>query len=206
MRWLIALLPLTTLPATGAADPPDAVVALQAKLRKVIEAAEPSVVAVVVSRTAYPGQSPEDVQKGRLGDYPVPEYGRFRLIPPEVKKLDLSDPGNVANNTYGSGVVLAADGRVLTNYHLVDGATKIYVRGTGGKGGYADIYAADARSDLAVLKVQTPPSGWKPAKLADARFVDGPDGEKATVRKGDFVVVLANARAAGFPDGTPSSA
>jgi serine protease Do len=189
-----------------AADPPDAIRAIQVQTRKVIEAAEPSVVAVVVSRTPYPGQSPEDIARGVLGSYQSPsESRRFIPVPPELKRLDLADPGNVANNSYGSGLVLADDGRVLTNYHLIDGATKIYVRGVGGKGGYADIHAADARSDLAVLKVHAAPIEWKVAKLADARFVRAPGGEPPNVRKGDFVVVMANAFAAGFPDGSPSA-
>ncbi len=117
----------------------------------------------------------------------------------------MSDPANVANNQFGSGLVLSKLGHVLTNYHLVDGATKVYVRGVGGKGSYADIFAADARSDLAVLKLISPPVGWKPVKLAEATFVDGPGDAKATVRKGDFVVVMAHAQAAGFPDGSPSA-
>jgi serine protease Do len=206
MTRCLVLVSLAVPAAARAADPPDAARAIQTQARKVIEAAEPSVVAVVVSRTPYPGQSPEDVARGVLGDYPAPiEPRRFMIVPPEVKRLDLADPGNVANHAFGSGLVLADDGRVLTNYHLVDGATKIFVRGAGGKGGYADIHAADARSDLAVLKVHAAPAGWKAAKLADARFVTSPAGDPPTVRKGDFVVVLANAFAAGFPDGAASA-
>jgi serine protease Do len=56
-----------------------------------------------------------------------------------------------------------------------------------------------------VLKLLAPPDGLKPVRFAEARFVDGPGDAKATVRKGDFVVVVAHAQAAGFPDGSPSA-
>lgn len=191
-----------------AADPPDPLRALQSRTREIVESAERSVVAITVSRTPYPGQSPEDVAKGRLGDFfAVPEQrGRFGrpVIPDETRKLDLGDAGNVANNAFGSGLVLDARGFVLTNYHLVDGATKIYVRGAGGKGSYADVHAADSRSDLAVLRLLTPPAGLKPVTLAEARFHDGPKTAKATVRKGDFVFVVGNTSAAAAVDGSPS--
>ena len=54
---------------------------------------------------------------------------------------------------FGSGVVIDPDGLILTNYHVVQNATKIFVRLAGGKSSYADIHAADPRSDLAVLKL-----------------------------------------------------
>ena len=59
----------------------------------------------------------------------------------------------------GSGVVVDANGLILTNYHVVQDATKIFVRLPGGKQSYADIHAADPRSDLAVLKLLTPMAG-----------------------------------------------
>ena len=67
---------------------------------------------------------------------------RWRLL----KSLDLSDPDNTPES-YGSGIVINHKGLVLTNYHVVQDATKVYVRLPGGNGSYADIYAADPRSD-----------------------------------------------------------
>ena len=83
---------------------------------------------------------------------------------------------------------------VLTNFHVIDRATKIYVRFPGtNRGSYADIWAADARSDLAVLKLLNPPRDLKAIPLGDG----------AKVRKGDWIVVLANPFAAGFQNGSP---
>ncbi len=113
------------------------------------------------------------------------------------RKNDLSDPESVPE-AYGSGVVI--DGRellVLTNYHVVRDATAIYVRLPGNKASAATIYAGDPRSDLAVLRL----SNAKLAPLPEIKFGDG-----GKVRKGDFVVSLANPFAAGFRDDSPSAA
>jgi serine protease Do len=96
---------------------------------------------------------------------------------------------------YGSGVVIDESGLILTNYHVVRDATKVYVRLPGKAGSYADIFAADPRSDLAVLKLITPPGRLKAVTIGD--------GSKA--RKGDWVIALANPYAAGFRDGSPTA-
>ncbi|MGH9677542.1 MAG: PDZ domain-containing protein, partial [Candidatus Acidiferrum sp.] len=64
-----------------------------------------------------------------------------------------------------------------------------------GKGSWADIHASDPRSDLAVLSLQQPPAG-----LRAITFGDG-----GKVKKGQFVIGLANPFAAGFRDGSPSA-
>jgi len=120
-------------------------------------------------------------------------------------KLDLADLATVADNPFGTGVVLDADGLILTNYHLIEGARKIYVRGPGGRGSYADIHAADARSDLAVLKLLRPLPDLKPIVIAEGRLVGGPKGEKPTIARGMWVIALGHPGAAGFPDGVPTA-
>src|SRR5262249_56152106 len=112
----------------------------------------------------------------------------------DTRKYDLSDARTVPE-AFGSGVVI--DGQeplILTNYHVVRDATKIYVRLPGGKGSYADIHAADPRSDLAVLQLLN--EGLLPLKTI-------PFGEGDRVKKMDFVVSLANPFALRFPDGSP---
>lgn len=179
-------------------------------MRQIIDTVEPSVVAVVVSTNPrYPAlHASERTIPGRLGDYPaVPEgFGRqFRGMPIVDPKLDLSNWQNVADNQFGSGVVLDADGLILTNYHLVEGAKKIYVKTAAGKGSYADIHAADSRSDLAVLKLLTPPAGMRAIKIAEGRISDGPNGEKVNITRGMWVVSLGHPHATGFTDGVPSA-
>jgi S1-C subfamily serine protease len=105
------------------------------------------------------------------------------------------EKANFIPQLYGSGVVIDAQGLVLTNEHVVHGATGIYVKLPGDKSSYAAIRASDQRSDLAVLKLDSPPAGLKAIPLGQ--------GEK--VRKGQFILSLANPFAAGFRDGSPSA-
>jgi S1-C subfamily serine protease len=118
----------------------------------------------------------------------------FTLEQAVKRRFELGDRGNVPE-AFGSGVVLDREGLILTTFHVVRGATKLYVRLPSGKGSYADIHAADPRSDLAVLRLLAPPGPLKPIKFGD--------GDK--VRKGQWVLALANPYAAGFRDGSPSA-
>ncbi len=53
----------------------------------------------------------------------------------------------------GSGFVISEDGYILTNYHVVENADNIYVRLIDRREYTADVVGTDARSDLALLKV-----------------------------------------------------
>ncbi len=177
--------------------------ALQRVMQKVIAQTEPSIACVLVSRSdAYQrlGWRPSSEVPGRLGTFDPkgPEWqGRMSVEEKNhlKKKLDLADPDHVPQS-FGSGVVIDAAGLILTNYHVVSEATKIYVRLPGGKAGYADIHAADPRSDLAVLRLLNP----KALPLAPI-----PLGDAERLERGQFVLSLANPFAAGFRDGQPSS-
>ena len=134
------LIPREPAPANGAgggARSPvrDQVRAVEQHMRGVIDKAETSVVAIVVSHQKYPPLPALDQSvPGRLGSYNPPAPLRpFGPVPPQPgpeRKLDLRDPQNVADNQFGSGIVIEKGGRgnrglILTNYHLIDGATKI---------------------------------------------------------------------------------
>jgi S1-C subfamily serine protease len=195
LRWALPLAALLTCPCRARAD--DAA-ALERAVQQAVRKAEPSVACVLVSRSPlyrkYEGKP--STEPGRLGPFRMParpfhhQPERWR----ELRRLDLSDPDNTPES-YGSGVVLDRSGLVLTNAHVVRGATKVFVRLPGGAGSYADIHALDARSDLAVLRLIDRVAGLKPLPLGDG----------GSVRKGQFVVLLANPFAAGFQDGSPSA-
>jgi S1-C subfamily serine protease len=93
----------------------------------------------------------------------------------------------------GTGIVLTSNGEVLTNNHVIDGATKISVTDVGnGKTYGATVVGYDPVHDIAVLQLQDA-SGLQTAKLADS--------SQAAV--GESVVAIGNAGGTG---GTPSSA
>ena len=193
-----------------AAEPPrPPAKALEEQMQIVIEENAPSVVAIVVSHQKYPGAKPDAKFPGRLGGYeskePPPQ--RFGIpLPPQPNKFDLSRPENAADNTFGSGVVVdAAKGLILTTQHLIDGATKIYIRLSNGEGSYADIHASDARSDLAVLRLLRPQAKMVEAKFAPVQLVDTPDGKKANLKRGSWIIALGHPLATGFADGEPSA-
>ncbi len=53
----------------------------------------------------------------------------------------------------GSGVIVRADGYILTNHHVIDGAEQVTVELTDGRSFKAEVVGSDAPSDLAVLKI-----------------------------------------------------
>jgi S1-C subfamily serine protease len=177
------------------------VLALQKAIHQSIERAEPSIACILVSRSEkyrqYDTVRPD--VPGQLGGFDLSLVGRrFQQNDPEyraIASLDLSNPDNVPES-FGSGVVIdAREGLILTQAHVVRNATKIYVRLPGQRGSWADIHAADPRSDLAVLRLLTPPPNLKALRLGD--------GSK--LRKGDFLLSLSNPFAAGYRDGSPSA-
>jgi S1-C subfamily serine protease len=92
----------------------------------------------------------------------------------------------------GTGIVLTSNGEILTNNHVVDGATKISVTDVGnGKTYSATVVGYDLSRDIAVLQLQGA-SGLKTAKLATS---------KPSI--GEAVVAIGNAGGAG---GMPTSA
>ena len=212
-RGLIGLVILSLgAPIGVGADPPsrESVRSFEQHVRGIIDAAEPSVVSIVVSHdTKYPSNSKSN-RPGRLGRYPktselTPRQNWLPFPAGFDPRLDLSDPLNVADHHFGTGIVLGGEGLILTNYHLIDGATKVYVRASTGKGSYADIHAADARSDLAVLQLLDPIPGLKPLKMAEVRVSDVPGGAKANVVRGSWVIALGHPHAAGVGDGSASA-
>jgi S1-C subfamily serine protease len=91
----------------------------------------------------------------------------------------------------GTGIVLTSNGEVLTNNHVIEGATSIKVTDVGNGRTYpATVMGYDATHDVAVLQLQGA-SGLTIASL----------GDSSSVRVGDNVVALGNAEGKG---GTPS--
>ena len=54
----------------------------------------------------------------------------------------------------GSGVIITADGYIVTNHQVIDGATNINVRLADGKEYHAAVIGSDAKTDLAVIKIE----------------------------------------------------
>ena len=85
-------------------------------------------------------------------------------------------PGGGTSQAEGSGWVYDSSGDIVTNDHVVDGATSIKVKLQSGKTYTAKLVGSDASTDLAVIKVDAPASELKPIPLADASSIEVGDG------------------------------
>jgi putative serine protease PepD len=76
--------------------------------------------------------------------------------------------GQQAQEALGSGFVYDDQGHIITNEHVVDGATSITVRFWNGKTYSATLVGSDPSTDLAVIKVNAPASVLEPLTLANS--------------------------------------
>jgi Do/DeqQ family serine protease len=80
----------------------------------------------------------------------------------------------------GSGVVVTSDGYLLTNHHVIDGASDIRVEFSDGRTFAAKLVGSDQPSDLALLKIEA--TNLHPVKL----------GDSDAVQVGDIVLAVGN--------------
>ncbi|MGI6031102.1 MAG: S1C family serine protease [Eubacteriales bacterium] len=66
----------------------------------------------------------------------------------------------------GSGVIISEDGYIITNNHVVEGASKISVRLNNGESYEATLVGTDAQTDIAVIKIDA--KGLQPAVIGDS--------------------------------------
>jgi len=90
----------------------------------------------------------------------------------------------------GTGMVLTSDGQVLTNNHVVAGATSLMGAVVGGKSYTAKVLGTDPTDDIALIKLEGA-SGLMPIRT----------GDPAKLATGDAIVAVGNAGGLG---GTPS--
>lgn len=176
--------------------------AIEKQLISVIEKSEQSVVAIskikikkMQNRSRVPAPFGLDPNQGLNG---------------------LQDPQdlNFIPNEFGSGVIIPDPGQqkrvlILTNFHLTQGGpvagqkskseNRIYVHTARRQGFYAELIAADPRSDLAVLgPIQKLPTEYA-RTLTPIKY-----GNTQPIRKGQFVIALGNPYAIAR-DGSPSA-
>ncbi len=143
---------------------------LSTAFRQVAESIQPSVVSI--STTIKPKQ--------------VRRRGPSRQnIPPEFRQLFPEAFGDESFQTpggsgLGSGVIVRADGYILTNNHVVEGADELSVTLSDGREIEGKVVGTDPQTDLAVVKVDA--SGLTPAAI----------GDSDALRVGDWVVAIGS--------------
>jgi serine protease Do len=146
----------------------------------IVERVKPSVISVKVNITEKLAKddSGDDspFQPGSPMERFFRRFGGPDGLPPGLR----GTPRGHAVTGQGSGFFISADGFAVTNNHVVDGADKVEVTTDDGKIYKAKVIGTDARTDLALIKVEGG-SNFPFAKLSDGK-----------PRIGDWVLAVGN--------------
>ncbi|MFF5443136.1 S1C family serine protease [Streptomyces achromogenes] len=99
-------------------------------------------------------------------------------VSPSVVEINATLAGG---SSTGSGVIVSSDGEIVTNNHVVSGASSVRVRTSDGKSYTAEVLGTDSSKDLALIKLRGA-QGLKAAAL----------GDSDAVRVGDPVVAIGS--------------
>jgi len=102
-------------------------------------------------------------------------------VAPTVVQIEVSSEDGIFGGGQGTGFIISADGQVVTNAHVVEGAVNINVMLSDGTVRTAELVQQDPTRDLAVLKIEG-------KDLPAARL-----GRSAEVEVGDEVLAIGNA-------------
>jgi 2-alkenal reductase len=142
----------------------------------VYAAVNPAVVTITTFVDASQLQQAQGQQIPGLPDQQLPGQGET----PSDNSGDAT--GNLVEYASGSGFIIDADGHVVTNNHVVEGAVAFQVRYYDGTVETATLVGSDPFQDVAVLKID----------LADGATVPGTVswGDSSSMRPGDEVVAI----------------
>src|SRR6201992_2227697 len=147
----------------------------------IVERVKPSVISVKVNinEKVSKDDSNDDspFQPGSPMERFFRRFGGADGLPPGMRGMPR---GRGAVTGQGSGFFISADGFAVTNNHVVDGADKVEVTTDDGKTFKAKVIGTDARTDLALIKVEGG-SDFPFTKLSDAK-----------PRIGDWVLAVGN--------------
>ena len=156
--------PSPTIPAAAAEAGKDVVHQLNNAFAKVFETVAPSVVIIEITKKNDSGDAPslEDLFQG----------------PPDEANPRGAPQGNLPIQSEGSGFILRADGYIVTNFHVVEGADKIQVKLHDGREFEGKVAGTDEKTDIAVVKIEA-------TDLPVVRL-----GDSDAVRVGEFAFAI----------------
>ena len=181
---LMAQTPVAMVDGAGVAQ------AMPGSFADLVDAVSPAVVMITTTATvAMPAQAGPMFPDGSpFGDL-FKDFG-FRDRPDRGTPPPFMRRGPQQSSALGSGFVIAADGYVVTNNHVIDGADSIEIEFKDGTRRPATVVGTAPKTDVALLKVDA----------KDLPFVEFGDSDQARV--GDWVLALGNPLGQGFSAST----
>ena len=121
-------------------------------------------------------QQVEVPRRGQFGYDPFLEFFGF----PQERSRGNGEPQYREQRAGGSGVIISSDGYVVTNNHVVDGATKLRVKLNDGRAFDATLVGKDSATDVALLKIDA-------TELPTLAF-----GSSDALRLGEWVLAIGS--------------
>jgi serine protease Do len=152
---------------TPKTEAPNEARALSRAFSNVAKALGPSVVRIEVEVVRGGGR----MDRRRMPAPNRPDDDDDNNVPPFFRHFfdfgqGMPDPGPA--HGVGSGFIIGTNGDIITNRHVVQGATKVTVTMNDGKEYTAQVVGKDAQTDVAVVRLEKPPSNLVVARLGDS--------------------------------------
>lgn len=157
------------------------------------------IAAVTVAPTTAPTSIPTASAVPAPTETPASRLGQLARLEREIIAVydDVANGVvNITNRSYGydyfyrpvpqegsgSGIVYDREGHIITNYHVIEDATELFVMLADGTTVPAEVVGADPTTDLALLHIDVAPELLSPVPL----------GESEGLNVGQFVVAIGN--------------
>ncbi|MFZ6874565.1 DegQ family serine endoprotease [Undibacterium sp. Di27W] len=151
---------------------------------ELVEKSGPAVVNIRTTEKVQLNQNGSSAEDEQMQEFFRRFFGTPMPVPkqqptPKGRKTPQQQEEEVPRGV-GSGFIISQDGFILTNAHVVDGASEVYVKLTDKREFKAKVVGADRRTDVAVLKIDG-------AKLPRVTI-----GDSDKIKAGEWVIAIGS--------------